>query len=161
MSGKTVRKSADLSSQLRRRALRELARQEHATYQKLYDAILPSAGDRFRARGQALTRLRRRFPDRYFELYAFEAAIHTVGATVPPVIRTKAWQRATALLTDLRVTTYRRRLNELRAEGLNNTAAYVAAAAELRSAEPDLFTSLLANELRMWLDLELEKESAS
>ena len=137
------------SSKARKRALRQLAREERVVYRNLYTVIAPGAGRPDRARGQAMTQLRYQFPDRYVELYAIERA--APGADIPADIRSKSWQRAMGILADLRKVPYGKRLDQLHSEGYSHPAAFDLATAELRAAEPDLFADLLAREISMWL----------
>lgn len=141
--------SGDESSKIRKRALRQLAREERTAYRNLYATIAPGAGRPDLIRGQAMTQLRYQFPDRYLELYALERA--APGVSIPADIRSKSWERAMGILADLRKAPYRKHFDQLRSEGRSRAAAFDLATAELRAAEPDLFASLLAREISMWL----------
>ena len=143
--------SGDRSSLLRKRALRRLSREQPAAYSALYEQVLSEAPGltRYQARGQAWTRLRYEFPDRYLELFALgQSGIET---EVPPDIRSKSWQRASARLADLRRTDYRSRFAGFRAQGMSPRKAYERAVASLRNRDPGLFARLLAGEYQLGL----------
>jgi hypothetical protein len=136
---------------LRKRALRRLSHEQYAAYSALYEQVLSEIPGltRHRARGRAWTRLRYEFPDRYLELFALEHG--GIGTEVPPDIRTKSWQRATARLADLRTTAYRSRYAQLRAHGMTPAKAHDRAIAAVRDRDADLFARLLAEEYQLWL----------
>lgn len=143
-----VRASSDLASLIRKRALRRLARQEYDAYRGLYDGLTAAGFVKHQARGRAWTQLRQRFPDAYLELYALEQV--APGHEVPPEIRSKSWQRAMALLSDLRKAPYRELYGRFRADGLSMPDAAHRASQALRAEDPELFARLLADEIRMW-----------
>jgi AraC-like DNA-binding protein len=135
----------------RKRALRQLAREQHAAYSALYEQVLsrvPGLTPQ-QARGRALTRLRHKFPGRYLELLAVERS--GAGTEVPPGIRSKSWQRATARLADLRQAAYQARFAQFRAQGMAPAKAYDRAIAAVREGDADLFARLLAEEYQLWL----------
>src|ERR1700677_1795461 len=140
--------SGNQSSTLRKRALRRLSREQHAAYSAHYEQVLSEIPGvtRHRARGRAWTRLRYDFPDRYLELFALEQS----GTDVPPEIRSKSWQRATARLADLRDAAYKPRYAEFRSKGMAPAKAYDRAIAAVRDNETDLFARLLSEEYRLW-----------
>jgi len=135
----------------RKRALCQLAREQHATYSELYEQVLSETPGltRYQARGRARTRLRHQFPGRYLELLAAERS--GAGTEVPPAIRGKSWQRATARLADLRQGAYQARFTEFRVQGMTVAKAYDRAIAAVREANADLFARLLAEEYQLWL----------
>ena len=141
--------SGDRSSALRKRALRRLAHEEPAAYAAIYERVRPGEKHRANARGKTWTLLRQQFPDRYFELFAEEQA--APAAEIPANIRTKSWQRASAILADLRATTYRELYDRFFAGGMPEPRAYDRAMAVLRESESELFTELLAHEYKMWM----------
>jgi hypothetical protein len=94
----------------RKRALRRLAREQHAAYAVIYEQVRPDAPTRYQAKDWARTQLRHRFPDRYLELYAHEQA--GPGTDVTADIRSKSWQRPAARLADLRAPAYRELLGQ-------------------------------------------------
>jgi hypothetical protein len=143
--------SGNRSSRLRKRALRRLSHEEPAAYSALYEQVLSEIPGitRHRARPRAWTLLRRQFPDRYLELFAREQA--GIGAEVPPDIASKAWQRASARLADLRGAAYLPRYAQFRAQGMTAPKAYERAIAAVRVADADLFARLLAQEYQMRL----------
>lgn len=141
--------SGDRSSMARKRALRRLAREQRAIYRGLYTDTRPRTQTHDQARGQALTLLRYRYPDRYLELYAQERV--APGTDVPPEVRSKAWQKASGALADLLDPAYRELFQIMRARGLNNSCAYDMAIAQLRDDNQDLFTRVLADEIRCCL----------
>jgi hypothetical protein len=143
--------SGDRSSLLRKRALRRLSREQPAAYSTLYEQVLSKTPGltRYQARGQAWTRLRHEFPDRYLELFALgQSGIET---EVPPDIRGRSWQRASAQLAYLRKTDYRSRFAGFRAQGMSPLKAYERADAALRDRDPGLFARLLAEEYLLGL----------
>jgi len=144
-----ARDSGDRSSVLRKRALARLGREQHAAYSTLYEQVMAEHPDltRHQARGRARTRLRHQFPARYLELLA----LGHDGTDVPPGIRSKSWQRATARLADLCNQDYRPRYDRFRAEGMTPARAYARAIAAVRDTQADLFEQLLAEEYRLWL----------
>ena len=73
--------SGDRSSMARKRALRRLAREQRGCYRELYADTRPRTQTHDQGRGQALTLLRYRYPDRYLELYAQERV--APGTDVP------------------------------------------------------------------------------
>jgi hypothetical protein len=143
--------SGDRSSVLRKRALRRLSHEQYTAYSALYEQVLSEIPGvtRHQARGRAWTRLRYEFPDRYLELFALEHG--GIGAEVPPDIRTKSWQRASARLAELRKAAYRSRYAQFRAQGMTPAKAYDRAIAAVRDGDPDLFARLLAEEYQLWL----------
>jgi hypothetical protein len=141
--------SGDRSSMARKRALRRLAREQRASYRELYADTRPRTQTHDQGRGQALTLLRYRYPDRYLELYAQERV--APGTDVPPDVRSKAWQKASGTLADLLDHAYRGLFEKMRARGLNNSCAYDLAIAQLRNDNQDLFTRVLADEIRCCL----------
>jgi hypothetical protein len=142
--------SGDRSSMARKRALRRLAREHRATYRALYAGTRPRTHTHDQARGQALTLLRYRYPDRYLELFAQERA-GPPGTDIPPAVRSKAWLRACGALADLLAPAYRELFRQMRARGLNDPCAYDLAITQLRHGNQDLFTRLLADEIRCCL----------
>ena len=147
--------SGNDASATRKRALRRLAREQETAYRKHYTALRPAATSSHTARGQAWTRLRHDFPDRYVELYIEERS--TGPADAPPNIRTKAWQRASSLLSDLTAVEYHRLLDRARAEGFNEAAAYARAVSQLRNSHTELFAQILSSEIEMWLANETDE----
>jgi hypothetical protein len=143
-----VRASSDLASLNRKRALRRLARQEYDAYRDLYAALTSEGYVRHQARGRAWTQLRQQFPDAYLELYALEQV--GPGHEASPEIRSKSWQRAMALLGDLRKAPYREHYERFLADGLTMPDAAYRATEALRVQDPELFARLLAAEIRMW-----------
>lgn len=145
-----TRLSRDHSSLLRKRALRRLSHEQPAAYSSLYEQVLAQTPGltRHQARGRAWTRLRYQFPDRYLELAALE---HSGIDAIPPGIRTKSWQRATARLADLCPGTYQPQFARFRADGMTPARASDRAAATVRGSNPDLFTRLLTEEYQLWL----------
>lgn len=143
--------SGDRSSVLRKRALRRLSHEQPAAYSMLYEQVLSEIPDltRYRARGRAWTRLRYEFPDRYLELFALEQS--GIGTDVPPGIRSKSWQRATARLADLRKAAHQSRYAEFRTQGMTTAKAFERAIAAVRHGDADLFARLLAEEYQLWL----------
>jgi hypothetical protein len=141
--------SGDRSSNVRKRALRRLAREEPAVYAAIYEKVRPGEKHRANARGKTWTLLRHQFPDRYFELFAEEQAAPAVE--IPASIRSKSWQRATASLADLRADVYRELYDQFFAGGMPEPRAYDRAMAVLRETESALFTQLLTHEYKMWL----------
>lgn len=142
---------SDQSSVVRKRALRQLADEESGVYRELYELVL-SLGpglSRHQARGRARTMLRYQFPGRYLELYALELC--TPAAKVPPAVRSRSWQRASARLADLREPDHKGHYARFRAQGMTTRRAWERATAELRNASADLFARLLAEEYRLWL----------
>jgi hypothetical protein len=136
---------------LRKRALRRLSHEQYVVYSALYEQVLSEIPGltRHQARGRAWTRLRYEFPDRYLELFALERG--GIGTDVPPEIRTKSWQRATARLAELRRAAYRSRYAEFRARDMTPAKAYDRAIAAVRDGDADLFARLLAEEYQLWL----------
>jgi hypothetical protein len=156
--GKVNRLSADASSRARKRALRQLAHEQHAAYRAHYESLQRECPglDRFAARGQAWTRLRGQFPDRYLELYAADRA--GLGAPVADAdIRTKSWQRASSVLADVCKPAYQRLFSEFRGQGMNGALAYNRAIACVREANPDLFSRLLAREYQLWSEFQQDQ----
>jgi hypothetical protein len=141
--------SGDRSSNARKRALRRLAREQHAAYAEIYEQVRPAAPTRHHASERARTKLRYRYPARYLELFAEEQA--SAGTEVPAGIRSKSWQRAVARLADLRAPVYRELFAQFRAQGMNRPRAYARAMAALREADSDLFIRMLAEEYQLWL----------
>ena len=143
--------SGDRSSVLRKRALCRLSREQHAAYSTLYEQVLAEIPGltRHQARGRARTRLRYEFPDRYLELFALEQG--GIGTEVPPGIRSKSWQRASARLADLRKDAHQARFAEFRVQGMGPAKAYDRAIAVVRDGNADLFARLLAEEYQLWL----------
>ena len=143
--------SGDRSSLLRKRALRRLSREQHAAYSALYEQVQSeSAGlSRHLARERARTLLRYQFPERYLELYGLERCAG--NSDVPPGIRSKSWQRATARLADLHQAAYQPRYEEFMAQGMPPAKAYDRAIAAVRERYADLFARLLAEEYQLWM----------
>lgn len=139
------------SSIARKRALRRLSREEHTAYSALYEQVVSQIPGltRHQVRGRTWTRLRYEFPDRYLELYALERG--GVDADIPPDIRSKSWQRATARLAELREPVWRARYAEFREQGMSTAKAYDRAIAVIREANADLFARLLTEEYGLWL----------
>ena len=104
---------------------------------------------RDQARGQALTQLRYRYPDRYLELCAQERA--GPSTDVPPDVRSKAWQKASGALADLLAPAYRELFGQMRARGLNDPCAYDLAITQLRNDHQDLFARVLAEQISQCL----------
>lgn len=150
-TGTSPAESRDHSSLLRKRALRRLSREQHAAYGALYEQVLSeSAGlSRHQARGRARTLLRREFPDRYLELYGLERCASDTD--VPPAIRSKSWQRATARLADLHKAAYQPRYEGFMAQDMPPAKAYDRAVAAIRERYADLFARLLAEEYQLWM----------
>lgn len=142
--------SRDRSSLLRKRALRRLSHEQPAAYSSLYEQVLAQTPGltRYQARGRAWTRLRYQFPGRYLELAALE---NSGIEEIPPGIRTKSWQRATARLADLCHSSYQPQFTRFRAGGMTPSRAADRAAAIVRDSNPDLFTRLLTEEYQLWL----------
>jgi hypothetical protein len=143
--------SGDRSSVLRKRALRRLSHEYYAAYSALYEQVLSETPGltRYQARGRAWTRLRYQFPDRYFELFALERS--GIRTDVPPGIRSKSWQRASARLADLRPAAYRSGFAGFRTQGMSPRKASERAAAAIRDRDADLFARLLAEEYQLGL----------
>jgi hypothetical protein len=143
--------SGDRSSVLRKRALRQLSREQYAAYSALYEQVLAEIPrlTRHQARGRARTRLRYEFPDRYLELFALEQG--GTGTEVPPGIRSKSWQHASARLAHLREAAHQAHFMEFRAQGMAPPKAYDRAIAAVRDGDADLFARLLAEEYQLWL----------
>jgi hypothetical protein len=148
MSGRPNRESTDASSAARKRALRRLACEEQDTYQLLYEEVRPNATSRTTARGQAWTRLRWLFPDRYLELFADERGV--VPSQVPARVRSRAWSRATAALADLRKDQYRSLYDQKVSDGVGVGRAYESAMVEVRNQNPEVFMRLLADQIALW-----------
>lgn len=145
--------SKNASSKARKRALCRLAHEEHAAYAVHYENLnreKPGLTPH-QARGQAWTRLRWQFPDRYLELFAEERGGVTAG--IPADIRTKAWARATARLADLRGEACEKQSAVFRAQGMSKPKAYDRAMAAIREADTGLFTRLLVDEYEVWLEV--------
>ena len=136
--------SGDRSSMARRRALLRLAREERASYRKLYAQTRPLTNTHDQARGRALTQLRYLYPDRYLELYDQERV--WPGTDIPPDVRSKAWLKANGALADLLAPAYRELFGQLRAR-MNDPCAYDLAITQLRNEHPDLFARLLAEKI--------------
>jgi hypothetical protein len=149
-----------LSSKDSKRALRQLSREQYAAYSMFYELVLSETPGLtpYQARGRARTRLRHQFPDLYLELLALEQ--NATGVEVPPDIRTKSWQRATARLADLRETAYQARFAGFRARGMTVAKAYDRAIAAVRKAEADLFARLLAEEYQLWIAVPSHRDPA-
>jgi hypothetical protein len=152
--------SGDRSSVLRKRALRRLSHEQPAAYSMLYEQVVSQAPDltRHQARGRAWTRLRYEFPSRYLELFALEQV--AIGTDVPPAIRSKSWQRASARLADLRKAAHQSRVAEFRAQGMTPAKVFERAVAAVRDRDPDLFARLLAEEYQLWLWLAVSGAAA-
>ena len=144
--------SSDRSSVLRKRALRRRSHEQHAAYCALYEQVLAEIPGltRHHARGRAWTRLRREFPGRYLELFALEHG--GISDDVPPGVRSRSWQRASARLAGLREAAYRSRYAEFRAQGMTAPKAYDRAIAAVREGNADLFARLLAEEYQRWTE---------
>ncbi|HLJ98960.1 MAG TPA: hypothetical protein VKU39_03520 [Streptosporangiaceae bacterium] len=147
----TRHESADLSSALRKRALRKLSHEQCAAYTALYERLLAENPGltRYQARGRTWTLLRYQFPDRYLELFALERS--GGAADLPPDVRTRSWRRANARLAEIRETAYRPRYAEFAAQGMLPAKAHDRAIAAVRQDNPDLFGLLLAQEYEAWL----------
>lgn len=70
---------------------------------------------------------------------------------MPPGIRSKSWQRASARLADLRKADYRSRFAEFRALGMTPAKASERSTAAIRDRHADLFARLLSEEYQLWL----------
>ena len=145
--------SGDRSSVLRKRALCQLSHEQPTAYSILYEQVLSEFPDltRHQARGRARTRLRYEFPGRYLELFALGQG--GIGTEVPPDIRSKSWQRASARLADLRKAAHQARFAEFRAQGMSPPKAHERATAAIRDSDADLFARLLAEEYQLWLSV--------
>lgn len=143
--------SGNRSSMLRKRALRRLSHEQYAAYSELYEQVLSETPGitRHLARPRAWTLLRRQFPDRYLELFAHGQA--GIDAEVPPDIGSRAWQRASARLADLRSTDCQPRYAQFLNQGMPAPRAYDRAIAVVRNSDADLFARLLAEEYQGWL----------
>lgn len=145
-----TREASDRASVTRKRALRRLAHQENAAYRALFEGFRAAGFSADPARSRAWTQLRQEFPDEYLTFYAIEQV--SPDALVPARVRSRAWQRAMGLLTELRGIPYRHYFDGFRATGLSSAEATYRAAAEIKAQEPELFARLLADEIRMWLN---------
>lgn len=140
--------SGDLSSKLRKRALRRLAREQPAAYAAIYERVRPEEPGGVHARGKTWTLLREQFPDRYLELFAEEQV--APETEIPADIRAKSWNRATSNLADLHADRFNE-LHEQFSAKMPQPRAYDRAVAALRQFDEPLFTRLLAEEYKLWL----------